>query len=89
VIEGAAIFLAGLLVGHILKRRRKIEQLTSKGAICACGHGRSMHLDGKGKCGDLKKVESTQQKGSHHKPCPCTVYEGPEPLPEYFAQELE
>lgn len=89
MIEGASIFLAGLLVGTILKKYRKKNVATPKGAICTCGHGRSMHLDGKGKCGDLKRVEGTGNKSSHHIKCPCTIYEGPEPMPEYFAKELE
>lgn len=83
MIEGAAILAVGLLVGWLggrFGRRRNTGGAPGPvKPICTCGHARSYHLDGKGRC----------QKVPYDSQCKCQMYDGPQPLPEYFAPEIQ
>src|SRR5687767_4560314 len=90
MLIGAAIFAAGLLVGigltfggaWVYERvmwpdpppTPPVKPEGPPKARCACEHIRSAHIGGKGKCQDLRGPSYD------HKPCPCQIYDGPEPL---------
>lgn len=82
LVEGALIALAGVLIGRFLPGRRRAPRLKPPPRpVCGCGHHRSFHRDG-GPCSD-KGYGGNGVYG-----CDCKQYVGPEPLPEFFAQEI-
>ncbi len=93
MIEGAVILLAGLVVGYLAgrSRGRAAAQPAPKAveSICSCNHPRGQHVDGKGPC----KAENTHwaydSGTTAFRPCPCQLYDGPEPLPQYYAPEIQ
>lgn len=85
MIEGAVILLAGAIAGWIARGvRRHPTTAASTAATCACEHVRSMHVEGKGAC-----QEKVYLSGSGWNRCRCQLYQGPEPLPAYYAPEVE
>jgi hypothetical protein len=83
VIEGALVFLAGLVGGWLagrlnLKRRRTYRH---PDPICGCKHHFSQH-DRTGKC------YAPTNWGANWHQCTCQVYTGPQPLPEFFSPEV-
>ncbi|GAA1618238.1 hypothetical protein GCM10009789_85160 [Kribbella sancticallisti] len=48
-----------------------------------------MHIDGKGACQAEEKHRDPLTGGQIFRRCKCQLYDGPEPLPEYYARELE
>lgn len=87
LIEGALIALAGVLVGRFLpSRRRGPKPPKPVQPICGCGHHRSYHPDGSKCTFDVERWSTA--RGMYRDSCPCGQYVGPEPLPEFFAQEI-
>lgn len=83
-IIGAAIGSAlGSTVGSLARRTKKPGSVA---AMCSCSHGFGIHEDGKA-CG--AEIERSDHLGGGMEwvpcPCPCTVYDGPEPLPRVWA----
>jgi hypothetical protein len=90
VIEGAAILLAGLIIGWLGRGRahkNDTDTLATRPGTCSCGHAKGVHLDGKGKCQANDTV--TANKNRRGWACPCQMYDGPEPLPAYYAPEIQ
>lgn len=88
MIEGAAILLVGLVAGYIAGRRnRRTPAPNTTGAVCSCHHPRGQHLDGKGACQTKSKV--TVNGTQMFVPCSCQLYDGPEPLPQFYAPEIQ
>ena len=92
MIEGAAILLAGMALGHWLSRRildlrlRGLNKLPPKPA-CSCGHAVSFHDPETKRCHG--KVHEKDYAGFWNwVQCTCRRYDGPEPLPEFYAPEL-
>lgn len=100
MLAGGGIMLFGVVSGWIAARRFTGRGRTPKpvSAVCGgCKHGRSMHLEGKGRCMEVA-IEAyweydvtTDDDVRKHKeyPCSCQVYDGPERLPEYYLPEVE
>jgi hypothetical protein len=86
MLEGALIFLAGILIGAALRSlpaRRKGPQEPKP--VCGCGHHYSFHDPGKGMmCGHMHYDHGV---GSNMM-CTCKRYSGPEPLPSLYAPEI-
>jgi hypothetical protein len=79
VIIAAAVAVSGTLLSLVLLlRRRPVPPVRP---ICGCGHHRSFHDEGKGRC--LYKTAFFMFS------CSCRVYTGPEPLPEYYAPPID
>jgi hypothetical protein len=85
-IIGAAIGSAiGSTVGSLARRSKKPGSVA---AMCSCFHGFGIHEDGKA-CG--AEIERERERSDHlgggmeWVPCPCTVYDGLEPLPRVWA----
>jgi hypothetical protein len=56
--------------------------------MCSCNHPRGQHVDGKGAC----KAENpfwTPDNWNVFRPCACQLYDGPEPLPQFYAPEIQ
>lgn len=87
MIEGAVIALISMAIG-ILVGRRKRPPVPENVARCSCEHVRSMHVDGTGPCEMLVRVKGTSVKGSHYDKCKCHGYDGPEPIPGFYAPEI-
>jgi hypothetical protein len=88
VIEGAAILLVGLVAGYLAGRRsRRTPPPVTIEAICSCHHPRGQHVDGKGAC--QAKTKDSVNGAQIFIPCPCQLYDGPEPLPQYYAPEIQ
>jgi len=88
-IEVGVAVIIGVLLGRFLpNRRRGPKPPEPVKPICGCGHHHSFHDPATGKCASLMYVPATAARYSHHEPCTCKQYGGPEPLPEYFAPEL-
>ncbi|WBQ05486.1 hypothetical protein [Kribbella sp. CA-293567] len=88
MIEGAAILLAGLLAGYLAGRRsRPTTPPNTTGAVCSCQHSRGQHIDGKAACQATNKVSANGVQ--MFVACSCQLYDGPEPLPQYYAPEIQ
>ncbi|ADB29147.1 hypothetical protein Kfla_0016 [Kribbella flavida DSM 17836] len=87
MIEGAAILLVGLVTGYLAGRRSRRPEPLTGAAVCSCHHPRGQHLDGKGPCqaDNKQSVNGVQVFLS----CPCQLYDGPEPLPQFYAPEIQ
>lgn len=99
MIEGALILLAGIVVGRFLPgRRRKLKSLIPVKAVCGCGHGLETHDPETKAChARVRKYKWDSYAGfmmsgkevfAGYADCACRQYTGPEPLPEFFAQEI-
>lgn len=96
MIEGAAVLLAGIVIGWWLDRRMVNYQLREMGSaakasrpLCSCGDPPSVHDPGTKECQAEHLVVWNQYGHKHLRPCPCRRYDGPEPLPEFYAPEIE
>ena len=91
MIEGAAILLAGMVLGHWLSRRilslrlRGLGRLPPK-PVCSCKHAPSFHDPETGRC--HYKWKAAVNYLDVWQTCACRRYDGPTPLPEYYAPEL-
>ena len=94
LIEGALILLAGILVGRFAPaRRRRPKPPRPVEAVCGCTHGIHTHDPKTKECkASVKRYRySTSEEREvfdKYAPCACVCYSGPEPLPEFFAQEI-
>ena len=89
LIIGPAIFAAGMLTGRFWPARRKGPKPPKPvQPICGCEHDLSFHDPETGECHALMRVPSTMSRDSYHTDCTCRRYNGPEPLPEYYAPEI-
>jgi hypothetical protein len=88
MIEGAAILLVGLVAGYLAGRRNRSTPvpITSE-AMCSCRHPRGQHLEGKGAC--QAKTKESANGVQMFVPCACQLYDGPEPLPQFYAPEIQ
>lgn len=76
-LAGAGTLLVGIIIGRIPRPKRS----KSGQAVCrSCKHGVGYHKDRTGHC--HKPV------GIMRDPCDCRHYDGPTPLPEYYAPEI-
>jgi hypothetical protein len=96
VIEGAAILLAGILIGvlagRLLSHRGRREE-RPKGAMCECQHSIAYHDRQTGHCAGMRNVASKWNEFGDpvawtEQPCTCRRYIGPEPLQEFYAPEI-
>ena len=96
ILEGGAVALLGVLVGRILPNRRRAPKppkpLPPPMPVCGCGHHFSFHAPATGACKGTDRKRKYSGGGSdlglHDFPCCCQTYAGPQPLPEFFAQEI-
>jgi hypothetical protein len=93
MFEGAAILLAGIVIGVILDRLLSRRRRPVQAAVCGCEHSIAFHDRATGKCGGMRKVgnrwnEFGDPTGWVEQPCTCRQYTGPEPLPQFYAQEI-
>jgi hypothetical protein len=97
VVEGAAILLAGILIGvlgdRLLSRSGRRKQRTEVEAICGCEHSIAYHDRQTGHCAGMRKAASKWDEFGDpvawtEQPCTCRRYSGPEPLPEFYAPEV-
>lgn len=97
MLDGAAIFAAGLLAGRFLPGRKREPK--PKPPICGCEHDLAHHEpDGDGggvKChGTVRGRETfhagtTYHSGYERLPCTCKQYTGPRIMdPGYVAREI-
>jgi hypothetical protein len=76
----------GALAALTNARQASAGQEMPSPAVCGCGHMRSMHAPKRNATPGACNVR-TYRAGTGYD-CPCLQYEGPEPLPTYFAPEL-
>jgi hypothetical protein len=92
MFEGAAILLAGIVIGVLgdrLLSRRGGPKLAV--AVCGCEHSIAFHDLAAGKCACMRKVanrwdEFGDPTGWTEEPCRCRQYTGPEPVPQFYPQ---
>lgn len=102
ILIGAGVFLWGFITGRYWPARRKGPKPVKP--LCGCGHHHSYHDPKTGECHATKSaaevpirdekgrpvrdrwgdVQTTRERG----PCGCRHYSGPQPLPEFFAEEI-
>jgi hypothetical protein len=93
IIEGAVVFLAGILAGRYGPWRRS-PQPQENGPSCGCGHHLSFHENGTGCCRFEKRGRAVRYDsgsravGWDTERCGCQHYSGPEPYPEYYARDI-
>lgn len=86
------ILLAGIVIGRFLPgRRRKPRMPTPPKPVCGCTHGLQTHDPETRRC--HAQVKTYRHNGisevlDGYADCACRQYTGPEPLPEFFAQEI-
>jgi len=95
MLDGAAILAAGFLLGRFLPaRRRRPKAPEPIEPVCGCKHHHSFHDPKTGICHGTKGVAAPRADYNipqHYVdiPCTCRQYTGPEPLPTYFAPEIQ
>lgn len=92
MIEGALIFLGGLLAGVVVRSlpaRRPSRDPADAVPVCQCTHPRAVHDAETSRCHDKVYRRGTGDSNSRFEPCPCRQYVGPEPLPSFFPKGLE
>lgn len=85
MLTGAAIALAGVLVGRLLPNRRRGPKPVK--AVCGCTHGIGFHADKTGACTGLMDKWSSSS-GTKQIPCTCQHYDGPVPVESMFSTPL-
>lgn len=91
MIEGAAILLAGIVVGwwgRRLAERQPPSGAPKSGPLCSCGDPPSLHDPKTKQCHAEHLVSWNHYGAKELRPCPCRRYDGPEPLPEFYAPEI-
>lgn len=93
MIEGAVVLIVGMLlgvpIGALVGRRRTYKAPPPVKPICSCLHTRGKHRDGgKGHCNVTTVTVLMGMPLKDGVTCPCTFYDGPVPLPEYYAPEI-
>jgi len=92
MLEGAAIALAFLLIGRFLPGRRR-HRVKKVQPACGCGHHYSFHEPDNGACHATEELRTGTDKRGYglyeQVTCQCRQYSGPQPLPEYFAGEIQ
>ena len=89
MLDGAAILAAGFLLGRFLPaRRRQPKPPAPVRPVCGCTHEVAFHDPKSGQCHAMMYVPGTMSRDSHHVPCTCRQYTGPEPMPTYYAPEI-
>lgn len=83
-ILGAAIGSAiGSTIGSLVRRSKKPGSVAN---VCSCIHGYGIHEDGKACKGQIERDHPDYLGGGREwVPCPCTLYDGPEPLPRVWS----
>jgi hypothetical protein len=78
---GSAI---GSAIGSSMRRPKKPGSVA---AVCSCSHGFGIHEDGKVCHGQIQQIKADTEYGCDYvwMSCPCTVYDGLEPLPRVWA----
>ena len=91
LLTGAAVFAAGMVTGRVWPARRRKPKPVQP--VCGCDHHYSFHDPQTGACGyGLRHLDGYDRRDNpiySHTQCPCLKYSGPEPLPEYYAPEIE
>jgi hypothetical protein len=97
MIAGALIALGAFLAGQWLPRphRRRGQPKPPKpvAPVCGCSHHYSYHDPKTGECHGtvavpVKWSQYGDERAWRNEPCGCRVYTGPQPLPEFYAQEI-
>ena len=94
MLEGALIFLGGLLAGVVVRslppRRKPVAALPP---VCHCRHARSFHEEGTGRCHGVDRLKRYSAAGAttgfDAVECTCLRYDGPEPIPTLYAPPLQ
>jgi hypothetical protein len=90
MLEGAGILAAGIAAGRLwLRLARRPSAPAPHQPVCGCGHHRSFHDPEAGRCHSTMKVRSTFAQDGWIQDCTCRAYTGPEPLPEFYAPEID
>lgn len=91
-LSGAGTLLAGIILGRITRPKRTAAPAQPPKTRCgSCGHGLGMHSKGSGECHGSSERDAYSAgywMGKESIPCGCQHYDGPQPLPEYFAPEI-
>jgi hypothetical protein len=76
--------IIGSAIGNMVRRPKKPGPVGPVPAVCSCVHGYGIHEDGKACGGQIQRTRSGNLPGFEWVPCPCKVYDGPEPLPRLW-----
>lgn len=88
MLLGAGLVVVPSTVAWLLGRasgRRHADRPTTSTLLCSCGHGYGTHADER-RChgSDTRRRNGLQEVD----PCPCRLYDGPEPLPRAWSPAL-
>lgn len=78
LVAGAGLAAAGYAGGA--RARRRARRASVPKPVCGCKHHKSYHENGSSKCSFVQWFSGER--------CKCKKYVGPQPLPEYYANEL-
>lgn len=87
VVVAAMVFAAGVIVG----RRARPKPPEHPELVCSCGHGYGSHAEDGHCLAEFEQAIQRLPKNPHVvlrfqiAPCPCRVYDGPEPLPRVWS----
>ena len=88
IFSGAGATLVGIVIGRIQRPKRT----SNSKPMCGCGHALALHDVDSRKChGTITRPHywaSGSRNGREHVDCNCRQYDGPQPLPEFFAPEI-
>lgn len=79
MLVGAGIFSTGYLSGLTVRRRVPQGRKPPKAVCNSCDHGIGYHEERAGRC--LVEFDEDYM-------CACSHYDGPVPLPEFYAPEI-
>jgi hypothetical protein len=88
MIEGALVLLAGITIGILGERvRTRRASKPTPAPMCACEHAIAFHDLETGRCHE--QVQRYANGVTKLVRCECRRYTGPEPLPRYYAPDLD
>jgi hypothetical protein len=94
-LAGAGIFLLGAVCGRYMPaRRRHPKPKPDPKPICGCEHHLSYHDPETGHSAGTHRVQAPRPNydtPAHYlqRPCTCKQYSGPQPMPEFYALEIQ
>ncbi|MEO3856174.1 hypothetical protein [Acrocarpospora sp. B8E8] len=90
MLTGAALLAVGWLAGRYTPARRRMPKPPK--AVCGCDHQFAYHDPATGECHGLNEVDVRNKHGEwigeEQVRCTCRQYDGPTPLPTYYAPEV-
>jgi hypothetical protein len=88
LVVGGTLLVCGWFMGRLGRRSRAPKPLST---VCSCSHGYGIHEDGKRCVAAVERAHyysNGSRNGYEWAQCACLCYDGPEPLPRVWTEDL-